>query len=193
MKLGFMWKCGFAWVLTVASAFSSASVTYDFAFSGLSTAGNFPEAVIHFDNFNISLTYTDYVHATGLFPVSGPTQPTSLGFGIAYAGANPSSQWAFDDDGAGGLDDSGFLFNGLSLWTFFYWPTLDGFISKPGTYYGTAVANASFTWDGLDMISGLDGFVMLNVSDNRKNLLEPPSLLLLFAGVAALLVRRRVR
>lgn len=162
-----------------------ATITYEFNFSGLSTGDSLTDgSVVYFDDFGITLNYEDYLTTTGMAKTNEAPQATSLGFDIAFAGANPSSQWGFDDDGAAILDDFGMSFNGTAIWIFWWSPqVLSDFIQTPGTYMGSAHANASFFHNGENISASTNGLATLIVRDSEVSVAEPSSLALLMFGL----------
>lgn len=180
-------------LLMITAGVAQAGVIYEFSFTNLSTGNSFDDGtVIHFDDFNITLAYDDYVTSTGLKPLDGPTQPTSLGYSINYSGANPSSQWAFDDDGAAELNEYGMIFNGASFWIFFWHPdVLTDFITAPGTYLGAVGGNAHIYHDGTFIDVGIDGAASLKIRETVTNVPEPSSLFLLICGALGLVAARQ--
>ncbi len=180
--------------LMIIAGFAQASVIYDFSFSNLSTGSSFDDGtVLYFDDFNISFTYDDYVASSGLKPVAGPTQPTSLGYGVNYSGANPSSQWGFDDDGAAELSEWGMTFNGASFWIFFWHPeVLTDFIKTPGTYFGAVGGNAHIFNNGAYSDIGIQGSVSLTVTETT-NVPEPSPFLMVLFGILGVVVTRQTK
>lgn len=180
-------------LLMIIAGFSQAGVIYEFSFSNLSTGSSFDDGtVLYFDDFNISLTYDDYVTSSGLKPVNSPTQSTSLGYGVNYSGANPSSQWAFDDDGAAELSEYGMTFNGASFWIFFWYPeVLADFIKTPGTYLGAVAGNAHIFNNGTYSDVGIQGSASLKVTEITTNVPESSSLLMMLCGILGLFVARK--
>jgi len=172
-----------------------ATITYDFNFSGLSTGESLDDgSVVYFDDFAITLSYEDYLTTTGIKNTNAAPQATSLGFDISFAGANPSSQWGFDDDGVAILDDFGMQFNGTAIWIFWWSPeVLSDFIKTPGTYMGSTSANASFFHNGENIVANTNGLATLTVRDSEFSVPEPSSLTLLMFGLLGIaLVRRAV-
>lgn len=158
-----------------SSAFSA--VIYDFSFSNLSGVKSGSGEV-----FGITLTFDDYVKTTGMNLISGAPQSTTLGYPVAYAGANSHGWWAFDDDTSSLLDDNGFTFGGLSFLAIFF-DTNWSFITSPGVYHGSVHGNAP---------SSFEGSVLLTVTGPQSHVPEPLSLVLLLLGLTGIaLVRKR--
>lgn len=180
-------------LLMITAGITQAGVIYEFSFTNLSTGNNFDDGtLIHFDNFNITLSYDDYVTSTGLKPLDSPAQQTSIGYSVNYSGANASSQWAFDDDGAAELIEYGITLNGASFSIFFWHPEiLTDFIKAPGIYLGAAGGNAHIYHDGAFIDVGFDGTASLKVTETVTSVPEPSSLLLLLCGALGLLAIRQ--
>lgn len=164
-------------LFTCASAF--ASVQYRFDFTDLNSPG-----LGSYADFHIVLTYDDFVRTTGMAPIAGPAQPTSLSYDIVRAGTNRLGWWAFDEGTSATITDdqlsAGFL-------SFGYFPgfLFNDFITDTGVYPGQIVGNAIF--DRRQRIF-FEGVATLTISE----IAEPGSLaLILIAGSMVLVARRR--
>ncbi len=131
----------------LSAAPASASIIYKFDFTNLtnvqSGTGN---------DFSITLTYSDYVQTTGMAPIAGPAQPTTLGYSVLYAGTSSIGWWGFDDDGSASIDDGGYSHgSGNQYLSFLFetpYPYSSSYYSAPGVYTGSVSGNAPTYFNG---------------------------------------------
>jgi hypothetical protein len=181
-----------AFSLMIMTSVAHAGVIYDFSFSNLSTTFDFEDgSKRYFDDFNITLTYEDYVTSSGVKPIKSTPQPTSVGYEVKFVGAHPVSQWLFDDDGAAEINDEGITYNGTSFSVFFFFPeVLTDFIRSPGTHSGYINGNASIFFNDKYHYTAFEGNALLNVIETTQ-VPEPTPLLLLLGGMAGFLTSLR--
>lgn len=132
-------------LLFIAPAFGTVIYKFDFYnLSGVQSGTG--------DDFSISLTYSDYVQSTGMAAINGPTQPTTLGYAVAYAGTNILGFWGFDNEGSASIGDSFYSFGTPSseYLSFLFEPSpyQSTYFSGPGTYIGTVSGNAPSYFSG---------------------------------------------
>jgi hypothetical protein len=129
-------------ILLGAPAF--ADVIYNFQFTNLQNYLNQT-----WDDFSITLTYSDYVQATGMAPIPGPSQQTTLGYLVQYAGTNKLGYWGFDDDDSAIILDDNYSYGGSSFLFEPYDSTISSYYNSPGVYTGEVSGNAPYAFHGL--------------------------------------------
>ena len=127
-------------IFSMISTSANANIIYTFNFTNL-----YQSFYSNFDNFSISLTYSNYVTTTGMQALSNAPIPTSLGYTVNYAGTDTIGLWGFSYGSQATLDDGGFFFGsyGSDSESFLFQPDIypTNYYSAPGMYYGSVSGN----------------------------------------------------
>jgi hypothetical protein len=117
-------------------------VLYHFEFSNLTGVTGGTGA-----DFSIDLVYSQFVTTTGMAPLPGPAQPTTLGYSVSFAGTNSVGWWGFDDDGNAVIGDNFFSYGGDSFLALQF-SGVTSYITAPGIYSGHVSGNAPHAFSG---------------------------------------------